>query len=103
MTSYPILSLIDRLQQIGQPVLRALGRSPTAIPQRAHLLGATSRAITGLCAAFNRGDALCALAERAGLDAFSRTQFADALDTRPGTLRPLRRSVLGQTRSAVAS
>ena len=34
MTSYPILSLIDRLQQIGQPVLRALGRSPTAIPQR---------------------------------------------------------------------
>ncbi len=34
MTSYPILSLISRLQQIGQPVWQARGWSPTPIPQR---------------------------------------------------------------------
>ncbi|HKZ84193.1 MAG TPA: hypothetical protein VJ793_11125, partial [Anaerolineae bacterium] len=34
MTSQPILSLIRRLKQIGQPVLRGLGRPPLAIPQR---------------------------------------------------------------------
>jgi hypothetical protein len=34
MTSHPILSLIDHLAQIGQPVLRTLGWRPTVIPQR---------------------------------------------------------------------